>query len=477
MKKKIYTFIVIMLLIQACSEDSSLYSTYLPYSENLFKTTQNIVLHSTAAYTDSLAYYDDETAEVWGKFEFFGSDIAKYGHCWSTNSNNVLINSDSSNCTIRTNSGDIEKFPSYITGLTPEQTYYLRTYAILSNGLIGYNPNILKFRTDVPHDKWFTSSTLGSLVRCDAVSTSYINSNGDTTIFYGLGRTAGTFYSDFYSITKNGSNVEITPLKDFPGGKRYGAVAFTMSYTNTSKQKVNKIYVGLGADQNGEYKTDIWEYDPEERKWGQFAKEFTGEGRTGAVAFSIGQYAYIGLGRGTKNDAVLPDFYIFDPQKIISSVLEFNQPKESQRFPGNIMDGATTIVTDDYVYIVGGLTESGYSNKLYRVSRENETTVDIKWKELSNLPTQGRAFGAGFSINGIVYYGTGEDADQTLSDFYKYNPYQGEWIRCADFKNENLSTGITRAVGFAIGDRGWIGSGCSKIGITEITNYISVYRP
>lgn len=470
-----------MLLMQSCSEDNSLYSTYLPFSENMFKTTQNVVIHSTAAFTDSIAYYSDETAEIWGKFEFFGSDVIKYGHCWSTNSNTVTINQDSSNCTIFKQNGEIEKFSSYITDLTPEQNYFLRTFIITENGYTGYNPNILKFKTDVPHDKWFKVSTLGSQVRCDAVSATYISKNGDTTVFYGLGRTAGTFYDDFYSITKNGNNLEIKQLKDFPGGKRFGAVAFSMSYTDKNKNSINKIYVGLGADENGNYKNDIWEYDPTERKWAQFAKEFIGEGRTGAVAFSIGQYAYIGLGRGSKNNTVLPDFYIFDPQKIISSVLEFNQPEESQRFPGNIVDGATVVAIDDYVYIIGGQTTDGYSKKFYSVNRTSETTADIKWRELPELPqgVEPRAFGSGFAVDNVVYYGTGENQDGVLSDFYKFDPAQGSWQRCANFTNKQTD-GISRATGFAIGDRGWIGGGCGKVennNVTDITNIVSVYRP
>jgi hypothetical protein len=59
-----------------------------------------------------------------------GIDLIAKGICWSTNQNPSIVDSKS------IESGEIGDFTSYITGLSPSTTYYVRPYATNANGTV-----------------------------------------------------------------------------------------------------------------------------------------------------------------------------------------------------------------------------------------------------------------------------------------------------------------------------------------------------
>ena len=71
----------------------------------------------------------------------------------------------------------------------------------------------------------------------------------------------------------------------------------------------------------------------------------------------------------------------------------------------------------------------------------------------------GERYGAvGFSIDNRGYMGTGLTDPSTntyLNDFWEYNPVSNTWSQKADFPGE----GRQAAVGFSIGNKGYIGTG------------------
>jgi hypothetical protein len=85
---------------------------------------------------------------------------------------------------------------------------------------------------------------------------------------------------------------------DFGGKGRYGAVAFTIG---------NRAYVGVGLDNNLNYH-DFWEFNPNLNTWSQKA-DVPVAPKISPIAFSIGGKGYIGCGDG-KND-----FWQYDPVK------------------------------------------------------------------------------------------------------------------------------------------------------------------
>src|SRR5690606_39895633 len=65
---------------------------------------------------------------------------------------------------------------------------------------------------------------------------------------------------------------------------RHGAVAFTLG---------NYAYVGLGATKTQKTLKDFWRYDPATDKWEAMGSEFK-QKRVNAFAFVIGNKAYVG---------------------------------------------------------------------------------------------------------------------------------------------------------------------------------------
>ncbi|HRX10351.1 MAG TPA: kelch repeat-containing protein, partial [Draconibacterium sp.] len=91
------------------------------------------------------------------------------------------------------------------------------------------------------------------------------------------------------------------------------------------------------------------------------------------------------------------------------------------------------------------------------VSCGDEEDEDLmgNWSELSDFDGVPRSDAVGFSIGDKGYIGTGYDGDDRLSDFWEYNPSQNYWTQKADFPG----VARTGAVGFGIGDKGYIGTG------------------
>ena len=75
-------------------------------------------------------------------------------------------------------------------------------------------------------------------------------------------------------------------IASFGGGERERAVAFVIG---------NRAYVGTGIDSANICKSDLWEYDPGTNSWTQKAN-VPGSGRRDAIAFAIGNRGYVGTG-------------------------------------------------------------------------------------------------------------------------------------------------------------------------------------
>ncbi|WP_229238992.1 hypothetical protein, partial [Emticicia sp. C21] len=79
------------------------------------------------------------------------------------------------------------------------------------------------------------------------------------------------------------------------------------------------------------------------------------------------------------------------------------------------------------------------------------------WTKKADIGGSGRSGAVGFSIGNKGYIGTGL-GNGILKDFWEYNPLTDSWTQKADFG------GVARhlAVGFSIGNKGYIGTGTSS---------------
>ena len=71
-----------------------------------------------------------------------------------------------------------------------------------------------------------------------------------------------------------------------------------------------------------------------------------------------------------------------------------------------------------------------------------------------------RSGAVGFSIGNKGYIGTGGDGIRCYQDFWEYDPVLNSWTKKADFEGGKRC----RAVGFSIGNKGYIGTGESEYG-------------
>ncbi|MES2559215.1 MAG: kelch repeat-containing protein [Bacteroidota bacterium] len=122
----------------------------------------------------------------------------------------------------------------------------------------------------------------------------------DNRAYVGLGNSASGYLKDFYSF--NPSTQKWTKIADMPGAGRQDACAFVLN---------GKAYVGTGY--NGTYLNDMWQYDPVTNVWTRIA-DLPGVGRDDAVAFAFDKRGYVGTGwnQNTPN-RIMGDFWEYNP--------------------------------------------------------------------------------------------------------------------------------------------------------------------
>lgn len=138
----------------------------------------------------------------------------------------------------------------------------------------------------------------------------------------------------------------------YPGSPRRDAIAFVIG---------EKAYVGLGrsmiGDRDSKVFDDFFVYDTLTREWEKLSFQFPGKARWGAVAFTIGGKGYVGTGvckPGVPGEGdYLADFYEFDPQTGWKQISNIYYPRY----------GATAFVADGYGYVCFGNLYGGLSNQ------------------------------------------------------------------------------------------------------------------
>jgi N-acetylneuraminic acid mutarotase len=212
-----------------------------------------------------------------------------------------------------------------------------------------------------------------------------------------------------------------TQRADFGGSERNGAVAFSIG---------EKGYIGMGSGTK-----DFWEYDPKVNIWTQKA-DFEGTARSDAVAFSIGEKGYIGMGSNAK------DFWEYDPT--------INTWTQKADFAGTARRGAVGFSIGDKGYF-----GTGGSLKDFWEYDPSENT----WSQKADMTEHGRYDAVGFAIGGKGYVGTGfryiGNIGSQLGDFWEYDPSSDSWTQKANVGGPAREL----AVGFSIGNMGYIGTG------------------
>lgn len=227
-----------------------------------------------------------------------------------------------------------------------------------------------------------------------------------------------------------------TKKADFVAGKRERAVAFSIG---------NYAYVSSGIDTAEILLKDLWQYDPNTDTWSQKA-DLPGAARRDAVAFSINGRGYVGTGIDNASALVgnkLKDIWEYDPAT--------NTWTQKADFPGSGANGiyfATAFTADNKGYICGGKCgPNSYSNQLWEYKPSSD-----QWIQRTNFPGGVRYQLSSFSIGNQGYVGLGANQDIYKKDFYCYNPGSNQWTQIADF----IGSERGGASAFTLNNRGFI---------------------
>jgi N-acetylneuraminic acid mutarotase len=252
-----------------------------------------------------------------------------------------------------------------------------------------------------------------------------------------------------------GNWVKTTPFK---GSRRSGAIVFTIG---------NKAYVGLGYD-GDEYFTDFYEYDLDLGFW-QTKTSFPGIPRERAVAFSINGKGYIGLGYNrdqTKEE--LGDVWEYDPAT--------NNWKQLNNFGGTARYNAVGFSIGTKGYVGTGNDGSNYNGDFW----EYEPVTDT-WQEIVSYPGQKREEAIAFVLEGKAYLCTGRNNGTHDNDFWEFDPESKTWTSRKPDDEEDyydeFTTAVRRhsAVAFVMDGKGYIATGTGSAGTVD--NTVWEYNP
>lgn len=240
---------------------------------------------------------------------------------------------------------------------------------------------------------------------------------------------------------------------DFAGLKRERAIAFTIGQL---------AYVGTGVDTAEIVYRDLWSYDPVADVWAQLADN-PGQPRRNAIAFSIGNYGYVGTGINansvTETGATkLKDFWQYDPA--------LNTWTQKADYPGGGGTGvyfATGFAVDSKGYICGGkMGPNWYSNHLW----EYKPVLD-QWTQLANFPGGVRYQHSSFVIDYNAFVGLGTDQDMYRKDFWKFDVSTNQWSAIADLPASERAASMT----FTLGQRGYVCMGTNGGYLEDLWEY------
>lgn len=182
----------------------------------------------------------------------------------------------------------------------------------------------------------------------------------------------------------------------------------------------NEAYIIAGLDEDG-FRRKMYSYSFTQDDWDleESIGGVNGAGlnRGSACAFSVGFKAYICLGQGDTNP-FFKDNWEYD---LVSETWS-----QKSDFIGEARRQAVAFVIGDLAYVGTGIAASGLKNDMYSYDSSTNT-----WTQLSDFPGTPRKEAAAFSMNGLGYLGTGDDGVMR-NDFWQFNPNLDSWTQKAN---------------------------------------------
>ncbi|MCB0586907.1 MAG: hypothetical protein KDD06_16495 [Phaeodactylibacter sp.] len=219
--------------------------------------------------------------------------------------------------------------------------------------------------------------------------------------------TAGQYqyYNALYEYDP--SRDEWTSRSPFPGEARSGAVSFVIG---------NYAYVGLGFDFR-----DFYRYDPATDNWAPMPSfPAAAGGRHDAAAFVLDGKAYVGTGRGPDLQE-RSDFWIFDPANGGSwSPGPALPPDEARK-------EAIAFSIGNTAYVCFGNDDIGTGNQPFSGCHKLELG-SASWEEMPQPSNSANSYPYAVAVIGQKAYGFGEVVDiPNTINLWEFDPQNGNW--------------------------------------------------
>lgn len=441
--KRLPVILILLSMIASCIKEEGVDYTIMHQPDEGCLVSQYGAYMTFTSNPDTATLVEPYKAIIEGSFSYIGTDdtIQSYGHVWSSSNTYPTLGDSASAKYDALSSG--EAFTSTVRNLKILTDYYVRSYVVTKEGAIGYSPYVYQFTTTSDTNLWILkTSTIASRGRYGAVCFTI----GDSA-YMGTGNDGLSPLKDFWKYDANEETW--TQVAELTGAARQSAAAFAIG---------NYGYVTTGENtilSDEDVLRDCYRYNAEDNYWEKLGNAFSGPRIKNAVAFSLEDKGYIGL--GDLNDSPIDNFYEYDP-----SMEENSTPWTSiTAFPGGERTKAIVFTIESNntsIAFVGlGENEDGdFQNDIWPFYGESTS-----WSSSITFPGDARIHAVAFGVDDEGYITTGMMNDSThLNDLWKYDIAHNTWTRKADF------TGGTRrqAVGFSLITRGYVATGISRDG-------------
>ena len=177
--------------------------------------------------------------------------------------------------------------------------------------------------------------------------------------------------------------------------------------------------------------SDLWQFDPNKNNWSQKAY-LPGLARHSGVGFAIGLQGYIATGYNPNtNPQNFQDCWQYTPAtnswKQMASLPDMNGPGTGARYD------AVAFSIGNYGYV-----GTGYNGAWLKDFWKLDPVANT-WTAITNLPGNKRSGAVAFThMDTAAFIVTGTNNGTELHDFWKYNPTSG-WIQLRDIANTSTS--------------------------------------
>lgn len=194
---------------------------------------------------------------------------------------------------------------------------------------------------------------------------------------------------------------------DFEEDARSEAISFTIG---------DYAYVGMGArgTSNSERFKDMMEYNLARRYWTQKA-DLPGAARSSAVAFSIGTKGYVGT--GYDGSVRLNDFWEYDQA--------LNQWTQKTSFAGTARYDAVAFVLNGKGYVGCG-TDGNYLKDMWQFDPSGNGGQG-SWEQKASVGGSKRSAAMAFVVNNTAYVFGGNNNGEIQQDLWAYNESDNLW--------------------------------------------------